>query len=290
MARDGAGGKTLLEMIQSLDRRIIYLCFFLFVVLAHFIYFNLRPKPSEATRKLHKMVDTMPLDKALLIDSDWGANIKAESKGQMRAVLHHAMRRGLKIVILSWTQNPEGQKFGYDVTAEVAREYDYEYGKDWCVLAAITKAGGATLAAFAEDIHQTAVTDTYGTALNNAEALPMMKNIKNIHNVGLVFQVCYTYEGTPWIGFVQGVYGTNLAVGVSAISSSTAYPFLESRQICGMLAGAPGAAEYEEMLQLSDKQRFAKQPLNVLSLAIVYIILMIVLGNVAYFTSLRKTR
>ena len=289
MAPDPHKRKTPLEFIQTLDRRIVYLFFFIFVVIAHFVPLHMKPQPSKATRDLYDVVEAMPLDKALLIDSNWGPTTMAEAKGQMQAVLHHAMRRGLKVVMFAWIQNIQGQKFGYDIMAEVAQEYDYEYGKDWCVLAALTMSAGATLQAFAEDIHGTAKTDTYGTDLGNEEALPMMKSIRDIHDVGLVFRVCYSWEGA-WLGFVQGVYGTNIAIGVSAISSSSAYPYLESRQMCGMLAGAPGAAEYEELLKLPDEKRYAKQPLNVLSMAIAYILLMIVLGNVAYFTSMRKTR
>lgn len=288
MEPNRGGGKTFLERLQTLDRRIIYLFFFLFIVGAHFITVQWRVTPASQTRKLFKTIEELPTDKVILIDSDWGAGTKAEAEGQMRAVLHHAMRRGLKFIILSWTQNLEGQKFGYDVAADVAKDYNYEYGTDWCTLAALTKAGGATLAALAKDIHGTAESDFNGIDLDNAEKLSMMQKVRDIFDIGLICQVTYSHEGTPWIGFVQGVYGTKYAVAVSAITSSTAYSFVESGQICGMLAGAPGAAEYEELLNLPPDRRFAREPVNVLSMAIIYILFAIVLGNVAYFGSARK--
>jgi len=273
-----------------MDRRIIYLVFFILVVIAHLITLPTRVTPSTVTKRLYETVESLPLDKAVLVDSDWGAGIKAESEGQMRALLHHAMRRGLKIVILSWTHNLEGQKFGYDVTADVAKDYGYRYGRDWCVLAPLTKASGQELAGLAKDIHGTLNEDTNGVPLDDAERLPMMQHIRTIHDIGLVFQVAYGHEGTAWLGFIQAVYGTNVATAVSAISSSTAYSYVESGQFCGMLAGAPGAAEYEELLGLPKEKRFARKPVSVLSLAIGYILLMIVIGNVAYWGSTWGTK
>ena len=268
-----------------MDRRIIYLTFFILVLIAHFITLPTRVTPSTVTKRLYETVESLPADKAVLVDSDWGAGIKAESEGQMRALLHHAMRRGLKIVVLSWTHNFEGQKFGYDVTADVAKDYAYLYGKDWCVLAPLTKASGQELAGLAKDIHGTLRKDTNEVPLGDAKRLPMMQDIRTIHDIGLVFQIAYGHDATPWLGFIQGVYGTNVATAVSAISSSAAYSYVESGQFCGMLAGAPGAAEYEELLGLPKEKRFARKPVSVLSLAIGYILLMIVIGNVAYWGS-----
>jgi hypothetical protein len=281
---------SILRRMQFLDRRYIYLLFFIFVVAAHFFEFRWPITASKATKGVYDTIESLPRDKVVVIDSDWGAGIKPEAEGQMRAVLRHIMRRGLKFIILSWTQNPEGQKFGMDVAADVARDYQYKYGTDWCALGAITKAGGATIAALAKDIHGTAKTDIYGTSLDDAERLPIMQHARDIYDVGLIFQIAYGYDASPWMGFVQGVYGTKYAVGVSAISSSTAYSYVESGQMAGMLAGAPGAAEYEALLKLPNDKRFARKPVNVLSMAIAYILFMMLLGNIAYLSSLGVTR
>jgi len=287
---EGALSKVtaVLRRMQFLDRRYIYLFFFIFVVASHFFEFRWPIAASKATKGVYDTVESLPSDKVIVIDSDWGAGIKPEAEGQLRALLRHVMQRRLKFIILSWTQNPEGQKFGMDVAADVARDFGYEYGTDWCALAAITRASGATIAALAKDIHDTAETDIYGTSLNDADRLPMMQQVRDIYDVGLIFQIGYGHEITPWMGFVQGVYGTKYGVGVSAISSSTAYSYVESGQMCGMMAGAPGAAEYEELLDLPREKRFARKPVNVLSMAIVYILLMMVLGNIAYLSSMGK--
>ena len=289
MEPDRAKSKTFLERFQTLDRRILYAAFFVFVVAAHFVQIRWPSTPAKQTRALYDAIEEVPLDKIVAVDSDWFAGIRAESENQMRAVFRHLMRRGVKFVILAWARNPEGQKFGYDIAADVAKEYSYEYGKDWVALGMIAKARGAEMASLAKDIHGFIETDMYGTSLDDEEKLPMMQELENIYDIGLIMSFAYGFDPN-WLGFVQGVYGTPFGVGMSAIESSTAYSFFESGQICGILAGATGAAEYEELLKLPEEKRPARKPVNVLSISIVYILFAILLGNVAYLTSLRGKR
>lgn len=280
--------KSLFGRLQSLDRRILYAVFFLFVVAAHFVPVRWPSEPAKHTRQLFEKVEEVPSDKVVILDSDWFAGIRAESEGQLRAVVSHLMRRKLKFLFLSWANNPDGQKYGYDIVSDVAKDNNYQYGRDWVALGGIARASGAELASLAKDIRGFVKTDIYGTDLKDVQKLPMMQKVRDIYDVGLVVLFSYGADGTSWIGFIQGVYGTPLGVAVSAISSSTAYAFVESGQICGMLAGAPGAAEYEQLLGLEDEKRFARKPVNVLSMSIAYILFAMLLGNVSYFISLWK--
>ena len=290
MEPDRTRRRSPLEWFQALDRRYIYLLFFIFVVGAHFVPLYWPVTPAKHTRDLFNTVEAVPKDKAVVVDSDWWLGIIAESEVQLRALFHHVMRRGLKLVIISWVWGPEAQKFAYDFAADVAKDYPgYEYGKDWIELSAMNKVGGAELASFARDIHGFVKTDVFGTSLDDKEKLPMMANIRTIYDIGLVVSFSYGFD-TNWIGFIQGVYGTPFGVATSAIESSTAYPFIEARQICGMMASAPGAAEYEQLLELPVDRRSARQTVNVLSLAIVYVLFGILLSNLAYFSNLRKNR
>ncbi len=287
MEPDRAKPRTFVEWFQTLDRRILYVAFFVFVVGAHFVPIHWPSTPAKHTRALYAAIENAPLDKVVAIDSDWFAGIRAESENQMRAIFHHLMRRRLKFVILAWARNPEGQKFGYDIAAKVAEEYGYEYGKDWVAFGMVPKARGAELASLAKDIRGFIQTDMYGTSLDDKEKLPMMQDVENIYDIGLIVSFSYGFDPN-WLGFIQGVYGTPFGVALSAIESSTAYSFVESGQICGMLAGAAGAAEYEQLLDLPESKRPARTPVNVLSISIVYVLLAILLGNVAYLTSLGK--
>ncbi len=286
--------------LQHCDVRYIYVFFFLvvaaFVILTEVITLKMPVIVSRSVQGLYDKIEEAPLDKIVIIESDWGVNIKAESEGQMRAVLEHLMRRKVKFAIMSWVENPEGQQNGMRIALDVAEKHGYEYGQDWVAWGAMKRTGGAELAALAKDIHGAVNTDINGIPLGD---IPMMKNIRKISDVYLVFAITYDWSWTPWLGFIQGVYGTNYAVGVSAITSSTAYAYIETDQMCGLLAGAPGAAEYEELLKkdndkypeenwVLDKNRFALKKVVILSMAISYILLMILLGNISYYASRKR--
>jgi hypothetical protein len=286
--------------LQHCDVRYIYLFFFIvvaaFVILTEIITLKMPIGISRSVQGLYDKIEEAPPDKIVIVESDWGVNIKAESEGQMRAVLEHLMRRKVKFAVMSWVGNPEGQQNGMRIASDVAEKYGYEYGEDWVAWGAMKKASGAELASLAKDIHGAVNTDVNGMPLGD---IPMMKNVRKISDVYLVFAVTYDWSWTQWLGFVQGVYGTNYAVGVSAITSSTAYAYVETGQMCGLLPGAPGAAEYEELLKrdndkypeeywVLDKNRFALKKVVILSMAISYILLMILLGNISFYASRRS--
>jgi hypothetical protein len=251
---------------------------------------------SPIVKKLYDTIEQAPTDKIVIIDSNWGVDIRAEAEGQMRAVVEHLMRRKIKFAMFSWVGNPLGQKNGFDVCVDIERKlnreneskgdsYRYEHGKDWIAWAAVVGVGGAELQAMSKDIHGMVKNDIYGKPLSEA---PMMKNIKDIYDVYLIVSIVYDWTWSPWLGFVQGIYGTNYAIGVSAITSSTAYSYIASGQMCGMLSSAGGAAEYEQLLNVPDEERFAKKKVAILSMAVAYIIIMIALGNMSYYSSRRR--
>ena len=63
------------------------------------------------------------------------------------------------------------------------------------------------------------------------------------------------------------------------------YPFLQSRQLVGLLGGLAGAAEYEALLGLPGSATAGMEPQSVTH---VIIILFILLGNTVYFTTRRR--
>ena len=118
-------------------------------------------------------------------------------------------------------------------------------------------------------------------------AFPIMRVVKSIQDVGLIVRQAYMWDAMPWIGFVQGPYGTKLAIGAAAITSSTAYPFLDTHQIAGLLDGAAGAAQYEQLVRGKYGDLKLKGPglgtqaVQMQSFAAAYVVLAIILGNIA---------
>lgn len=273
------------------DRRILYAVFAVLLILLNMQLLPLEvPIPvTPGTRGFFDAVESVPPDKLVLIDNDWGAGNYAECAGQYEGTLRHCFARGLKVGIITWTDAVDAQRFSPSLAKKVAEQMGKTYGEDYVVFAPMTRTGGATIAAMAKDIPGTIKGDAVEE--RPVTEFPAMKNVENIDDVGLICRFAYMWESTRWIGFVQGPYGTKFVCGAAAITSSTAYPFLDAGQMSGLLDGASGAAQYEQLVEkaYADKIRHPDYTLGegtrtarVQSFAAAYVVLAVILGNIAF--------
>ncbi len=68
--------------------------------------------------------------------------------------------------------------------------------------------------------------------------------------MNLVIEFSGSAAGGAWFTYARPKFGLNVAVGVTAVMAADMYPFLQSGQLIGMLAGLKGAAEYEKMVDV----------------------------------------
>ena len=78
-----------------------------------------------------------------------------------------------------------------------------------------------------------------------------------------------------------------LSSGTTSIQVNEVMPYVQSGQVKGILAGMPGAAEYESLINTPG---IAIQGMAAQSFAHLVIVLFIVLGNLAYFITERRER
>lgn len=164
-----------------------------------------------------------------------------------------------------------------------------EYGRDYVYLG--WKAGvDAVILGMGENIKGVFPVDYYGHPL---EQLPMMHDVQRLRDIPLGVALS---AGTPgyqdWMLYGQARYGLKLGAGVTAVSAADAYPFLQSGQLSGLLSGMAGAAEYELMVERAGYSRAYKPAVAAMdsqSLAHVVIMVLVIVGNVAFFVT-RKRR
>jgi hypothetical protein len=276
---------TIWQRILYCDPRVLYALFACLVVLCEFWRPRMPVPVPPAARKLYDVIERLPHDKLVIIDCELAASIRAECEGQFVAVVRHLFKRGLPFAIMMWTTQAEGIKFGTDLSMKLAEEYGKEYGRDFVIWNAITPppAGGAMLQAFAKDIPGMIQNDIFGTPLDR---IACMRGVKDISDISLIFKVSYVWNRAevPWIGFIQSVYGTPYAAGCVAIQSSDAYPYVDAGQICGLLAGAAGAAAYEHLLAAPG---IGTATVSVQSFAALFVFVAIVCGNIAMLMARR---
>lgn len=279
----GTAGGSIWRRIQYCDPRWLYLLFAVMVVVFEFWRPAMPTVVPDSVRRLYDLIERLPHDKLVIVDSELAAGIRAECEGQFIAVVRHLFRRNVRFAVMTWTTQPEGIKYATDLSAALAREFGKEYGRDYVIWNPITPAGGAMLQSFARDIPAMIKTDIAGTPLHD---IPAMRGVQTIMDISLVYKVSYVWDRaeTPWIGFIQSVYGTPYACGTVAIMSSSAYPFLDSGQLSGMLAGAAGAAAYEHLMAAPG---IGAKTVSVQSFAALFVLVAILLGNLAMFLARR---
>jgi hypothetical protein len=236
----------LLAKLHDLDGRWLYAVMLLVLIPPLAVTIPMPPHtPSSATLGLHDAIETCPEDKVVWIDSTWDMGSKAECRSQIECIVRHLCRKGVRFVVTSVAASPFAPKFARDAIEPIAEEAGYVYGHDW-VNAGYKQAGGGmavVIDGLCRDFQRIYPADDKNTPMAD---LPLMARVRSIEDVHLV--CCITYAPSPdWISFVKGQYGTPVGFACMSIMAPNYFTFLDSGQLCGMLVGNRGAAEYEAL-------------------------------------------
>lgn len=278
--------RELLAKLQDIDRRVIYALMFVVCAIPFVKMIPLPVPVTPETRGLYEAIEECPQDKVVLLDCAWDQGSLSENKGQTVSVMEHMFTKGVKFIIIS-IDVPLAPPFAELSAEEAARNVERKlgikpkYGEDWASLGYM-KGGFLVMQLLAKDLRKAFPKDrVLGKELDE---LPVARSIRDIDDIHMVY--CVTYQpNEQWISFIHGSYGTHVAFGCAAIVSSNFYPYLDSGQLVGMLAGVRGAAEYEALVKsrgLGSKlivpQAFGH------SLIIVFVLM----GNIGYAAMRRR--
>ncbi len=282
------------EFLTRIDRRVIY------VILAAVVIFPmLFPAPLKVTAmppvvKLFEAIDGIPEEKALIINFDYDPQTQPELEPMGFAILRHAFKRRIKVLALSLYVQPLG--LAQNALVNVTKEFNAQaqtnadsiiYGRDYVFLG-WQPPPLVPIIGMGESIINVYRIDYYG---NRTDTLPMLKLIKNYDNVGLLVSLSGSDIPRWWLAYAQNRFGLRVGAGVTAVSGSEFYAYLQSGQFSGLLVGMKGAAEYEELISARHgcaARRKASEALPSLTYAHLIMMLFIVVGNVGYFLSRRK--
>jgi len=123
---------------------------------------------------------------------------------------------------------------------------------------------------------------------NPVAEMPIIQAHKNLRQVDLAVTLAGSSACVTWIVYGTAKVGLRVAFGVTAVMATDYYPYIQSGQIIGMMGGLRGAADYEVLETqggYTSSTGRAYRGMDVQSLAHLAIILMVVLGNIAYFAS-----
>ena len=274
---------SLLAKLQNVDRRILY------VLIALVISVPLLMKPARhphvifaEVQNAYKTIDSVPEDKIVLVSTVWGAGTIAENGPQTEALMRHMFTRGVKFVVLSW--DPAGTELGYQIGAKLEKELGKKYGVDWAHLGFRVPQLQQVISGLSENFPKQLKQDRFNTPLDR---IPVTKNVKDYQQIGTVVEITPSGTLEMWIAYLTMPKKIPLVFCPTAVMAAEAYPYLDSGQLRGMLNGVIGAAQYETLIGQENERTYAAAAAWALSAAHIFIILLIVLGNLGYLAARR---
>ncbi len=275
------------EWLFKIDRRIIFLILAAVVILPLLVPLNLGVKISQPVKDLFDEIDRLePRSKPLMISVDFDPNSMPELYPMYLAVLRHAFARNIKVVILGlWLT---GINIGEEGLREVSADFKKVNGQDYVFLG--WKAGiAAVILGMGESIERVFPADYYNTPL---DSLPLMRDVRNYSDIPFFVSLSAGDPGyRQWVTYAGSSYSLRIGAGVTAVSGADAYPYLQTGQLVGLLAGMKGGAEYENLLGKAGYYtgaQIATKAMDSQSLAHLAIMILVILGNVGFLLARRK--
>ncbi|MGA7730458.1 MAG: hypothetical protein WCD37_04195, partial [Chloroflexia bacterium] len=144
--------------------------------------------PAPGVAAFYQAINSVPLDRPVLVVYDWDAGRSAEMSIMSRAVMHHIGLRHLSFVTVSTV--PQGPGFAQEITDALRADpaYGYQYGTDYLVLgylpgseAALRALVGSFKAVLPLDYVNSRPVDSYqltaGGALNKIEDFALIVDL-----------------------------------------------------------------------------------------------------------------
>lgn len=265
--------KKFLEKLYRIDRRILFLLVFLVVAVPIFRPLNLPGiEVTDAVKGVYDEIEALPAGTPVLVSFDFDPGSKPELSPMGVAILRHAFRKNLRVVVMTlWFSGPG---LADEVLSSAAAEYKKEYGKDYTFLG--YQAGNyAVITGMVSDIYKVFPKDAKRGA--DLETMPVMKGIKNLKDFGYVITLTAGFPGIDeWIAYGSDKLKFKMGAGCTAVTEASARPYLQAKQLTGLIAAMKGASEYEKLIGHPDK---ASAGMDAIGMGHFMILALVVLTN-----------
>ncbi|MAO87158.1 MAG: hypothetical protein CMF86_03515 [Candidatus Marinimicrobia bacterium] len=278
--------KALTEFILKIgkvDRRWIFLVLAIVVFIPILIPIGMPIRATVTTKVVFDAIENLPPNSKVLVSIEYSPSTKPENHPMAISVLRHLFKNDHKVFVTClW---PDGQFMAQDALKQVAdEEFGKVYGKDYVFLG-FRPGNEAVVKGIVSNIRKLYTVDVYQTKIDE---IPLMEGVNKFSDFAFLFSASAGYPGTiEWVQYAADPTGIPMSSGVTSIQVNEVMPYVQSGQIIGVLAGMPGAAEYEALL---GQKGSATSGMDAQSIAHLVIVLFIILGNAAFFIERQRSR
>jgi hypothetical protein len=264
-----------LRKLGKIDRRIIFLVVIIAVAIPIIYPLNLPVFVTAEVHGVYDEIDRLPAGSAVMIDFDYEPASTPELDPMAIAILKHCFSRNLRVIAV--TNYASGTGIAEKWLTQIGKQYSKVNGKDYVNLG--YKAGGyAVIIGLGTDLRKTFPKDFYGNTTQNLEVLKGILTLRDI-----AYLVCLHDDSTvfDWITYGYERYGIKLGAGCTAVMAPGNYPAMQAKQLTGIIGGLKGASEYEKLVGYRSS---GSEGMDSQSVIHIFIIVLIIFGNISYFT------
>jgi len=265
--------------VRHIDRRIIFLLMALGVAVPLVMRIGLPVRVTRDVSSVFNYIENLKEGDILLFSYDHDTGTLPEMVPMSTALLRHAFSKNLKIIGMAL--RAEGNAIGRQAFKRVGDEFGKVEGSDYVFLGYRPEMT-ATILGLGTSVERVFPRDDRGVSVSD---IPLMQNVHNYGDIALVVSISDDDTPVYWINYGNARYQVKVAPAITAVMATTFFPFLNSGQAVGMIAGLKGAAEYEKLI---NKEEMASRGMDAQSIAHLVVIGFIIVGNMAYFATRKR--
>ena len=269
--------------IGSIDRRWIFIIIAAVVIVPLLVPVGLPIRPTDTTKNVYDSIEKLPVGSKVLLSVEYSPSTRPENHPMTISILRHLFKNNHKVFITClW---PDGQFMAQDAINQVAKqEFNKTYGIDYVFLG-FRPGNEAVVKGIVSNLRKLYTVDVYQKKIDE---IPLMKGINNFKDFDFLFSSSAGFPGTiEWVQYASDPTGIPMASGVTSIQVNEVMPYVQAGQMVGVLAGMPGAAEYEALI---NQKGTATSGMDAQSVAHLVIVLFIILGNVSFFIERNRSK
>ena len=269
--------------IGSIDRRWIFLIIAAVVIVPLLFPIGLPIRATDTTKDVYDAIERLPAGSNVLLSVEYSPSTRPENHPMTISILRHLFKNNHKVFITClW---PDGQFMAQDALNQVAKnEFNKVYGEDYVFLG-FRPGNEAVVKGIVSNIRKLYTVDVYQKKIDE---IPLMKGINNFKDFDFLFSSSAGFPGTiEWVQYASDPTGVPMASGVTSIQVNEVMPYVQAGQMVGVLAGMPGAAEYESLI---NQKGSATSGMDAQSVAHLVIVLFIILGNISFFIERKRSK
>lgn len=264
----------------AIIRHVIYALVALAIVLPYIIHMSLPAfTPSPIAKQLFDQVDALEPGSHVLLAFDFDPASRAELYPMGLSIVEHCFKKGvIPVVMTNWNT---GLNMDKNICEEAAAAAQKKWGKQMqsgrdYVFLGFNPGLSQLVLLMGRNIQAAFDKDYFGQP---TRGMPAMNKVNSLKDFKLMVDLAAGDTVGMWIAYGTDKCGLPLGVGTTAVQAPDMYPFLQSHQLIGLLGGLRGAADYEQLLEISGDATLGMQSQ---SFAHILLIGLIVFANVRF--------